>query len=49
MMVQVMSPSVLVRLLRLDRGDDDSWLLFGPGPPVTEADIEEEPMRWAAE
>jgi hypothetical protein len=48
MILQGLSPELLVRLLSLDRpGDDDSWLLFGPEePPAEEV---ETPFRWAAE
>ena len=37
MILQGLSPELLVRLLSLDRpGDDDSWLLFGPEEPAAE-------------
>ena len=50
MILQGVTPDVLVRLLNLDRpGDDDSWLLFGPEPPVTEEDGEAPALKWAAE
>ena len=50
MIVQGLSAELLVRLLSLDRpGDDDSWLLFGPEPPVTEEAEDQPQLRWAAE
>ncbi len=49
MILQGLTPELLVRLLSLDRpGDDDSWLLFGP--QWVEAEEEEAaPLQWAAE
>ena len=48
MILQGLTPELLVRLLNLDRpGDDDSWLLFGPEWP--EAEEEAAPWKWAAE
>jgi hypothetical protein len=50
MILQGLSPEVLVRLLSLDRpGDDDSWLLFGPEEPVTVDESQVPPLKWAAE
>lgn len=52
MILQGLSPELLVRLLSLDRpGDDDSWLLFGGHAALVEeaAPQEEPPVRWAAE
>lgn len=49
MILQGLSPELLVRLLSLDRpGDDDSWLLFGPEEPAPE-EAHAPPFRWAAE
>jgi hypothetical protein len=48
MILQGLSIDFLVRLMSLDRrGDDDSWLLFGPEPPAPAEDESE--LRWAAE
>jgi hypothetical protein len=48
MIAQGFSIDFLIRLMNLDgRGDDDSWLLFGPEEPAAEE--EEPPLKWAAE
>lgn len=50
MIVQGLTVEVLVRLMNLDRrGDDDSWLLFGPEPPAVEPEEPVVEIRWAAE
>jgi len=52
MILQGLSPELLVRLLSLDRpGGDDSWLLYGPEPaPEDATEVENpQPIRWAAE